>query len=234
MGDSQAFRFSTANVVQKQTTTNENDDNNEDTDSEDDPDPHFEPLMHLPEVDVKTLEEEEDVLWEHRAQLYRYDDSEWKQRGTGVVKLLKHKELGYVRLLMRRDVTLKVCANHYILPIMELRPHDKSDRALVWCALADFADEEPKKETLAIRFKDTHLCQEFRKHFELAKTLMRAYQKMMTGGGDSNEKHKVNNKEQAEGEPDAKITKIESKDVKEKGDEEEKKLAKEIEGLSVA
>jgi Ran-binding protein 1 len=29
------------------------------------------------------------------------------------VRLLKHKENGKTRLVMRRDKTLKVCANHY-------------------------------------------------------------------------------------------------------------------------
>lgn len=52
-----------------------------------------------------------------RAKLYRFasenDPPEWKERGTGDVKLLKHKEKGTIRLLMRRDRTLKICANHH-------------------------------------------------------------------------------------------------------------------------
>lgn len=49
-----------------------------------------------------------------RAKLFRFvkDDLEWKERGTGDVRLLKHKETGKIRLVMRRDKTLKVCANH--------------------------------------------------------------------------------------------------------------------------
>ena len=37
---------------------------------------------------------------------------------------------------------------------MSLVPCAGSDRAWVWTVLADFADEEPKKEQLAIRFKN--------------------------------------------------------------------------------
>lgn len=50
-----------------------------------------------------------------RAKLFKFvkDSSEWKERGTGDVRLLKHKESGKTRLVMRRDKTLKVCANHY-------------------------------------------------------------------------------------------------------------------------
>ena len=54
-------------------------------------------------------------LLHSRAKLFRYDTEgrEWKERGTGDVRLLKHKATNKVRLVMRRDKTLKVCANHY-------------------------------------------------------------------------------------------------------------------------
>lgn len=49
--------------------------------------------------------------------MYRYDTSEdepeFKERGTGNVKILLHKETKLYRILMRREITLKVCANHY-------------------------------------------------------------------------------------------------------------------------
>lgn len=50
-----------------------------------------------------------------RAKLFKFvkESSEWKERGTGDVRLLKHLENGKTRLVMRRDKTLKVCANHY-------------------------------------------------------------------------------------------------------------------------
>ena len=49
-----------------------------------------------------------------RAKLFRFtkEELEWKERGTGDVRLLKHKQTGKIRLVMRRDKTLKVCANH--------------------------------------------------------------------------------------------------------------------------
>lgn len=49
-----------------------------------------------------------------RAKLFRFvaDSSEWKERGTGDVRLLQAKDTKKVRLVMRRDKTLKVCANH--------------------------------------------------------------------------------------------------------------------------
>ena len=83
---------------------------------EHEPDADFKPVVHLTEkVDTATNEESEEVMFKMRAKLFKFDrDSrEWKERGTGDVRLLKHKENGKTRLVMRRDKTLKVCANHY-------------------------------------------------------------------------------------------------------------------------
>lgn len=73
------------------------------------------PVVHLTEKqDVKTNEEDMEQVFKMRAKLFRFDrDSrEWKERGTGDVKLYKAKN-GNTRLIMRRDRTLKVCANHW-------------------------------------------------------------------------------------------------------------------------
>jgi len=83
---------------------------------EEEADVHFEPVVHLTEkVETKTNEELEEQTFKMRAKLFKFDrDSrEWKERGTGDVRLLKHRENGKTRLVMRRDKTLKVCANHY-------------------------------------------------------------------------------------------------------------------------
>lgn len=151
------------------TTTETADDSNHD--------PHYEPIVSLPEQDVKTLEEDEEELFKMRAKLYRFasenEPPEWKERGTGDVKLLKHKETGTIRLLMRRDRTLKICANHHIKPSMELKPNAGSDRAWVWNTLADYADECPKAELLAIRFLNAENAQKFKVKFEECKEEVR-------------------------------------------------------------
>lgn len=86
-------------------------------------DVHFEPVIHLTEkVETKTNEELEEQVFKMRAKLFKYvaDTREWKERGTGDVRLLKHRENGKTRLVMRRDKTLKVCANHYGMCISRL------------------------------------------------------------------------------------------------------------------
>lgn len=84
---------------------------------------------------------------------------------------------------MRREKTLKVCANHLgepqeeedekecsmtrlsvslyvvVVPGPKLEPNGGSDRAWVWTCLGDISDldegEEPKPELLAIRFANS-------------------------------------------------------------------------------
>ncbi|KAJ8522962.1 hypothetical protein ONZ45_g538 [Pleurotus djamor] len=136
---------------------------------EEEHDPHFEPVIKLTEqVETKTMEEDEDVLFKMRAKLFRFDaaGSEWKERGTGDVRLLAHKETKKVRLVMRRDKTHKVCANHIISSDMRLQPNIGSDRSWVWKVAADYAESPPTAETLAIRFANADNAGEFKKAFE--------------------------------------------------------------------
>ncbi|KAH8801601.1 hypothetical protein F5884DRAFT_685025, partial [Xylogone sp. PMI_703] len=131
-------------------------------------DVHFEPVIRLTEkVDVKTNEESEEQVFKMRAKLFKFvkESNEWKERGTGDVRLLKHKENGKTRLVMRRDKTLKVCANHYIVPEMKLSPNVGSDRSWVWSAAADVSDGEPEAQTLAIRFANSENANLFKDAF---------------------------------------------------------------------
>uniref|UniRef100_A0A671XBI1 E3 SUMO-protein ligase RanBP2 n=1 Tax=Sparus aurata TaxID=8175 RepID=A0A671XBI1_SPAAU len=141
---------------------------------EDEDGPHFEPIVPLPDkVDVRTGEEEEEEIFCNRAKLYRFDTEtkEWKERGIGNVKILKHSTKGKVRLLMRREQVLKICANHYITADMLLKPNAGSDKSWVWNAI-DYADEEPKPEQLAIRFKTVDEASLFKDKFEEAQKIV--------------------------------------------------------------
>ncbi|KAK3069667.1 Ran GTPase binding protein Sbp1 [Teratosphaeriaceae sp. CCFEE 6253] len=135
---------------------------------EEEADVHFEPVVHLTEkVDTKTNEELEEQTFKMRAKLFKFDreSREWKERGTGDVRLLKHRENGKTRLVMRRDKTLKVCANHYVVPDMKLSPNVGSDRSWVWNAAADVSEGEPEAQTLAIRFANSDNANQFKEAF---------------------------------------------------------------------
>nr|XP_008105263.1 PREDICTED: E3 SUMO-protein ligase RanBP2 isoform X2 [Anolis carolinensis] len=137
--------------------------------------PHFEPVVPLPDkIEVKTGEEDEEEIFCNRAKLFRFDTEckEWKERGVGNVKILKHKITGKIRLLMRREQVLKICANHYINPDMTLKPNAGSEKSFVWHAL-DYADELPKPEQLAIRFKTPEEAMLFKSKFQEAQNSLK-------------------------------------------------------------
>lgn len=59
---------------------------------------YFTPVIALPEkVEIVTGEEHEEALYSHRAKLFRFTNKEWKERGLGDVKILRHKETGKLR-----------------------------------------------------------------------------------------------------------------------------------------
>ncbi|XP_076246651.1 E3 SUMO-protein ligase RanBP2 [Calliopsis andreniformis] len=129
----------------------------------------FSPVIPLPDkIEVKTGEEDEEVLYSHRAKLFRYDKTvnEWKERGLGDIKLLRHKETGKLRLIMRREQILKVCLNHFVLPNLELKPKD--DKSWIWNA-ADYSEGEVEHTLFACRFKTADIAKQFKNIIDDAK-----------------------------------------------------------------
>jgi len=186
---------------------------------EEEVDVHFEPVIRLTEqVDTKTLEEDEEVLFKMRAKLFRFDSesTEWKERGTGDVRLLSHKENKKVRLVMRRDKTLKVCANHIISGDMRLQPNVGSDRSWVWKVAADYSEHPPTAETLAIRFANPENAALFKAAFEDAQktNLSLSGKPAAETKEEKEEEKKEEEKEEAKGE--------EKKDAEEKEEDETK------------
>ncbi|GAM21882.1 hypothetical protein SAMD00019534_050570 [Acytostelium subglobosum LB1] len=143
------------------------------------PNVEFAPKLNLNKVEVKTNEEDEDVVFEMRAKLFRFvtdPQPQWNERGTGQVKLLKHKENGKIRIIMRREKVFKVCLNHYVSPILKLEVNAGNDKSWVWKCPKDFSDEdhpEGVEETFAIRFASAENAQAFKTSFESCQTEMK-------------------------------------------------------------
>ena len=131
------------------------------------PDNQYKPVVELTELEeIKTGEEEEEILFIKRGKLYRYENSQWKERGVGEMKILHNAEMGKYRVLMRRDQVKKICCNHFITCEMKLRLLHNNDKTHVWQTLADYSEETPHNEKLAIRFKTIEMAEDFRNCFE--------------------------------------------------------------------
>ncbi|XP_046360264.1 ran-specific GTPase-activating protein-like [Haliotis rufescens] len=203
-------------------------------DAPESPELHFEPVVTLNPVEIKTLEEEEEEILKLRAKLFRFDNTsepaEWKERGTGEVKILKHKGTHLIRILMRRDKTLKICANHYISPHMELKPNCGSDRAWVWSTPADFADEESKAELLAIRFANAENAQKFKEKFEESqKSVEETVKKAQNGVSEEKPLEEKSSEEKSSEEKSSEEKSLEEKSSEEKSAEDSQEKSKESE-----
>lgn len=133
----------------------------------------FEPVVKLEEVDIKSGEEEEEVLYSQRSKLFIFGETlldkgtgrkTWRERGVGDIRLLKHAEHQRIRVLMRQEKTMKILANHILDPRITLEANAGSDRSWVWSAY-DFSEGDLVETVFAARFADSDIANEFKKKF---------------------------------------------------------------------
>uniref|UniRef100_A0A8B9PZ19 RAN binding protein 2 n=1 Tax=Apteryx owenii TaxID=8824 RepID=A0A8B9PZ19_APTOW len=168
------FSTQTAKMDHKASTSDLGEKDDDVYKTEDSDDIHFEPIVQMPEkIEPFTGEEDEKMLYSQRVKLFRFDPetSQWKERGVGNLKILKNEVNGKVRILMRREQVLKVCANHWITTTMNLKPLSGSDKAWMWMA-SDFSDGDAKLEQLAAKFKTPEQAEEFKEKFEECQRLL--------------------------------------------------------------
>ena len=96
-------------------------------------------------------------------------DDQWKERGTGNCKLLRHKESKKIRFVMRQEKTLKPVANFILqeAPLCELMVMKNNEKAFLW-SCSDCTGEEPKLEKLCARFQNAENTALFKEAFEAA------------------------------------------------------------------
>lgn len=170
-------------------TNNDGDANESENVNDDNYDPHYDPIISLPdEIQVSTGEEDEEKLFGERAKLYRYDvkTKEWKERGifkfikiilfllmifffflgVGELKILHHAGKSRYRLILRREQIFKLVLNQLITPDMHMSPMENSSKAFCWGGYNYAENAEGDAEQLAIRFKNEELATRFKTLFE--------------------------------------------------------------------
>ena len=111
-------------------------------------------IVDLPEWTKVTGEEHEEELAKFKSKTDRFRDKQWKERGKGELRLLKHKVSGMVRLLARADTTHKCILNHYALQteyLGKLEQLKTSNNSWTWAA-QDNSDENNQLEKFCVRF----------------------------------------------------------------------------------
>jgi len=93
---------------------------------------------------------------------------EWKQRGKGDIRFLKHKITQKIRLIMRQSSTYKLILNHYVEPTCQLKPNEGNANAWSWWGI-DNSDTEESKSLFIGKFTDPA---KFKKEYDDARTHM--------------------------------------------------------------
>lgn len=149
-------------------------------------------LHHNSTINISHCNIPQDILYTRRAKLYIYGETlldkgtgnkTWKERGIGDVRLLRHRENGAIRLLMRQEKTLKIIANFVVQHEIVLTPNVGSDRSWVWNCFDYAGGEQLEETTFALRFADSEIAKEFKEKFEKCQQEM----KLLTTGGDDPE-----------------------------------------------
>jgi len=99
-----------------------------------------------------------------------------------------------------------------VSPEMRLQPNIGSDRSWVWKVTADYTEDPPTAETLAIRFGSPEIANEFKRQFELTQKI--------NGSGASVEEKKPSEESAAAEESEKKEEESEKKEESEKTEEE--------------
>lgn len=170
--------------------------------------------LHLPNISLESGEESEDCIFKMRARIYRWRNDEWKERGTGECKLLRHKESKRIRFILRQDKTLKPAANFIVSetdPLCKLESHKGSDKMFIFRAYD--CSEEPQFEKFIIKLGNSQFGNSFKDAFEAA----RLFNKLIKEGKESEAKFAEVIKEDEEKKEDKK-----DEDKKEDEKKEEK------------
>lgn len=121
---------------------------------------YFKPVIPLPDkVEVTTGEEAEDVLYCHRAKLFRHVDHEWKERGIGDLKILYNAKENKLRVLMRREQIHKICLNHILTDSIAYT--SKDDKTWLF-SVADYSEGSYEYQNFCLRFKTAEIAKQFK------------------------------------------------------------------------
>ena len=124
---------------------------------------------------IKLYKEDIEVMFSHRAKLYRFSPGEkkCKERGVGSISLLRMRQSGKVRLFMRQDQESKICANLQITTDMKLQPNAGSNSSWAWIIPADLPEQRCKAEEIAVRFRSKEIAKDFKQTFETCQDILK-------------------------------------------------------------
>ena len=110
---------------------------------------------------VTKISDNEKELFRVKGKTYRFDVSEWKERGEGDIVIAKSEKVS--RVLLHRDLTGKCAINFQVEKGIEVSNLNGNAKAITVSCL-DFSDDAKGKPTVfAFRFKEEEKANAFKK-----------------------------------------------------------------------
>eukprot|EP00740_Mantoniella_antarctica_P005794 CAMPEP_0181362718 /NCGR_PEP_ID=MMETSP1106-20121128/8219_1 /TAXON_ID=81844 /ORGANISM="Mantoniella antarctica, Strain SL-175" /LENGTH=418 /DNA_ID=CAMNT_0023476817 /DNA_START=34 /DNA_END=1290 /DNA_ORIENTATION=- len=127
---------------------------------------------------ITTGEEDEIVLFEAETKVYLFEEGEWTIHAFGQLKLLRDKNTGNIRVLMRSNDSLVVCLNILIRSSTELI---KSEMKVMFTAmdfstLSDKWKTFPEMRKICCKFGSSGQATSFTEEFEKAMEAMKSFE----------------------------------------------------------
>ena len=122
-------------------------------------------LVDLPTVESKSGEEDFEELFAARTKLYRWRKPEWKERGIGNFRIMKHRQNTRIIGMLRQEGTKKIMAHFNVVSLgklCNLEPLKTSDKTWMWSCV-DFSDGKAAIEQFCLRIKTKEEIEKFDK-----------------------------------------------------------------------
>nr|BAO49702.1 nuclear pore complex protein Nup50b [Nicotiana benthamiana] len=118
-------------------------------------------IPSMQEVPVETGEENEKAIFTADSALFEFLNGGWKERGKGELKLnISSTETGKARLVMRTRGNYRLILNANLYPEMKLTNMDK--KGVTFACMNSAGDGKDGLSTIALKFKDASIVEEFR------------------------------------------------------------------------
>ncbi|PHT30051.1 hypothetical protein CQW23_30356 [Capsicum baccatum] len=115
----------------------------------------------MQEVPVETGEEHEKAIFTADSVLFEFLNGGWKERGKGELKLnISSTGTGKARLVMRTRGNYRLILNANLYPEMKLTGMDK--KGVTFACVNSAGDVKEGLSTIALKFKDASIVEEFR------------------------------------------------------------------------
>uniref|UniRef100_A0A915P8U2 RanBD1 domain-containing protein n=1 Tax=Meloidogyne floridensis TaxID=298350 RepID=A0A915P8U2_9BILA len=158
-----------SSTVEAPKNNNDNEEDGDDKPEEFTPKDNFIPIVPLPsKIETKSGEENEEIVFEARCRLFRFDkaDKEYKTRGTGDLKILFDKQKNRYRCVARNSEGLsKLFANFVLFANFKVEKKEKPN-CLIWRCKDSSENIEGSDETFLAKFRDGETAQKFSKKVE--------------------------------------------------------------------